>query len=107
MGERTSCGRRCWNVKTGVNTRGEDPKYRRPSHDTKRIQAMARRDRLVTEVAADRLGVNTRTLKYYEQGMTSNGTVLEHVPISIGLAALALRFGRDVQNTAGGGNETD
>jgi transcriptional regulator with XRE-family HTH domain len=59
------------------------------------------------QVAADRLGINTRTLKYYEQGITSSGVVLKHVPISIGLAALALRFGRDVRNTAGGGNETD
>ena len=48
------------------------------------------------EIAAERLGVTKRTIKYYEQGITSSGAVSEHVPKSVALAALALRFARDI-----------
>lgn len=48
------------------------------------------------QTAADQLGVNLRTVKYYEQGISSSGIAQEHVPKSIAMAALALRFGRQI-----------
>jgi transcriptional regulator with XRE-family HTH domain len=50
--------------------------------------------------AAEQLGVQRRTITYYEQGVTSSGAAQEHVPKSIALAALALKFGRDIATAA-------
>lgn len=47
-------------------------------------------------VAAQNLGVNLRTYKYYEQGKTSAGSQLERIPRAVALAALSLRFQIDV-----------
>ena len=49
------------------------------------------------QTAADRLGVTLRTYKYYEFGSTSAGKVLDEIPKAIAIAALALRFARDVE----------
>jgi transcriptional regulator with XRE-family HTH domain len=46
--------------------------------------------------AARRLDVNIRTYRYYEQGVTSSGTPLDRIPRAVALAALALKFERDV-----------
>jgi transcriptional regulator with XRE-family HTH domain len=53
------------------------------------------------QLAADWLGVNVRTIKYYEQGISSSGAPQEHVPKSIAIAALGIRFARDVAELDG------
>lgn len=56
------------------------------------------------QTAADRLGVTKRTIKYYEQGITSSGAPAEHIPKSVALAALALRFARDIEQEGARGD---
>jgi transcriptional regulator with XRE-family HTH domain len=48
------------------------------------------------DAAAEHLGVNLRTYRYYEAGETSSGTQLARVPKAIALAMLAQRFVRDI-----------
>jgi DNA-binding XRE family transcriptional regulator len=55
------------------------------------------------QIAAEHLDVALRTYKGYEWGTRSSGGTELAVPRSIAIAALALRFARDVHR-AGGSN---